>query len=183
MRYSADKLARIAAHQHGRVTTAQLHAAGVGKQRIARWVASGRLHREHVGVYAVGHPGRTVLADCVSAVLAAGDGAVISHRSAAHLLGLRRGAPPAPEVTVPTLDGRARPGVVIHRVRALHPLDVSELHGIALTTVPRTLLDLAPASAPEALTRACHEAWVHHRAGPVEIEAAIARNPRMPRAG
>ncbi len=49
--------------------------------------------------------------------------------------------------------------------------------GIPITTVPRTLLDLAPRLPPTELTRACHEAWVRHRTTPADIEACIARNP------
>jgi hypothetical protein len=180
MRYPADNVARIAAQQHGRVTFAQLRAAGVDEHRIRRWVADGRLHREHVGVFAAGHPGRSVLGAYMSAVLAAGDGAVLSHRAAAHLLRLLPGAAPPPAVTIPTLNGRARPGVVIHRVRALHQLDTSELHAIPITTVPRVLLDLAIALTQQELTRACHEAWIRHRTTPQQIDACIARNPAKP---
>jgi len=180
MRYHADKVARIAARQHGRISVSQLHEAGLGKQQIARWVAAGRLYREHMGVYAVGHPGRSVLGVYMSAVLAAGDDAVLSYGAAAHVLRLLPGSAPPPQVTVPTLGGRARPGIVIHRVRALHVLDVADYRGIPMTTVPRTLLDHAPALAPERLTRACHEAWVRHRTALPQIEACLARNPHHP---
>jgi hypothetical protein len=180
MRSLADTVARIAGDQHGRITSRQLLAVGVDVHRIRRWVADGRLHREHVGVYAVGHPGRSTVGDYMAAVLAAGSGATLSHAPVAHLLRVIRGAPPPPQVTVPTLGGRTRPGIVIHRVRALHPLDVSVYEGIPITTVPRTLVDLAPALTLEQLTRACHEAWVHHRTTPDQIEACIARNPRKP---
>jgi hypothetical protein len=157
-----------------------LRGAGFDKYRIRRWVADGRLHREHVGVYAVGHPGRSTLGDYMSAVLAAGDGAALSHAPVAHVLRVVRGAAPPPEVTVPTRSGRARPGIVIHRVRALHALDVSVYEGIPITIIPRTLLDLAPVLTPAELTRACHEAWVRHRTTPDQIEACIARNPHKP---
>ena len=103
----------------------------------------------------------------------------MSHRAAAHLLGLWRGAPPAAEVTIAVDNGRRRPGVRIHRA-SLHPLDVSILEGIPITTVPRILLDLAPRESPERLTRMCHEAWVHHRTTPAHIDATIARNPHKP---
>lgn len=177
----AATVARIAARQHGRITVAQLREAGFDKRRVHRWVADGRLHREHRGVYAVGHPGRTALSDFMSAVLAAGSHAYLSHAPAAHLLRLIRGAPPPPEVTVATNAGRTRPGIRIHRVRTLHPRDVARHAGIPITTVPRILLDLAatPQTRQE-LTRACHEAWIHHRVGPRHIEACIARNPHKP---
>lgn len=170
-------LAQIAADQHGRITVAQLLAAGFDRDRIKRWAADGRLVREHVGVYAVGHTAPSMYADYMAAVLACGPGAALSHRAAAFLARLLRGAPPRPEVTVPTLAHRRRPGIVIHRVRSLDPLDVATVEGIAVTTVPRTLLDLAPLTEPEILTRMCHEAWVHHRTTPAHVDAVIARNP------
>ncbi|HUR85674.1 MAG TPA: type IV toxin-antitoxin system AbiEi family antitoxin domain-containing protein [Solirubrobacteraceae bacterium] len=180
MRHRATTVARIAARQHGRITVEQLRDAGFDKYRVRRWVADGRLYAEHRGVYAVGHPGRSVLSDYMAAVLAAGSGAHLSHRPAAHLLRLIRGAPPPAEVTFAGVAARRRPGIRIHRVRKLHRLDVARHDGIPVTIVPRILLDLAPSLAPAALTRACHEAWIHHRAGPREIEACIARNPNKP---
>jgi hypothetical protein len=113
-------------------------------------------------------------------VLAGGSGAVLSHRAAAYVLKLVRGLPPRAEITVPTTAHRRRPGIAIHRVRSLHPRDVCVVDGIAMTTVPRVLLDLAPSLKPTDLARACHEAWVHHRVTPEMIEACIARNPRKP---
>ncbi len=180
MRHRATTVARIAACQHGRITVEQLRDAGFDKYRVRRWVADGRLHAEHRGVYAVGHPGRSTLSDYMSAVLAAGSGAHLSHGAAAHLLRLTRGAPPPAEVTFAGVAARRRPGVRIHRVRELHPLDVARHEGIPVTIVPRILLDLAPFLAPAALTRACHEAWIHHRTGPPQIAACIARNPHKP---
>lgn len=114
----------------------------------------------------------------MAAVLACGEDAAVSHLSAGHLLELLRGRPPArPEVTVPTTAGRARPGITVHRVRALTAADVTRWHGIPVTTPARTLLDLAPRLAPAALARIGHEAWVHHRMTPEHVEGCIARNP------
>ena len=172
-----DTTARLAGRQHGRISWAQLVEAGVDAEQIKRWVRDGRLRAGHHGVYAVGHVASSVDGDYMAAVLACGEGAVLSQRAAAYRLRLLRGAPPPPEVTVPTTAGRRRPGIVVHRVRALHPLDVSTLDGIPITTVPRILLDLAPRAQPEQLTRMCHEAWVLHGTGPPEIDACIARNP------
>ncbi|HUR84473.1 MAG TPA: hypothetical protein VMY78_03945 [Solirubrobacteraceae bacterium] len=118
----------------------------------------------------------------MAAVLACGRGAVLSHRAAAHLLKLIRGAPPPPETTIPIGDSRRRPGITIHRSR-LHVMDVAKDEYIPATTAPRTLLDLSPALSPAELTRACHEAWIHHRTTPDFIEACIARNPHKPGAG
>lgn len=160
------------------MTRAQLLAAGIDDDRIDRWLADARLQREHVGVFAVGHAAPSVDADYMAALLACGAGAVLSHRAAAFKLRLLRGGPPRPEVTVPTTGGRRRPGITIHRVPRLHPLDVSMLDRIPITIVPRVLIDIAPQSALEELTRLCHEAWVRYRTTPHQIEACIARNPR-----
>jgi hypothetical protein len=83
-------------------------------------------------------------------------------------------------VTVPTTSGLERPGIVIHRVARLHPLDTSTYEGIPIATVPRVLLDLAPKLTPAKLARLCHEAWVRHETGPEQVAACIARNPRKP---
>jgi hypothetical protein len=116
----------------------------------------------------------------MAAILAGGLGAVLSHRAAGYLLKVLRGLPPRPEITVPSTNRRSRPGIVIHRVRSLHPRDVCVVDGIPVTIVPRVLLDLAPSLGPADLTRACHEAWVHHRVTPEMVEACIARNPAKP---
>jgi hypothetical protein len=152
IRSTFDIATGLARAQHGRVACRQLLAAGVDRARIRRWLADGRLHRVHDGVYAVGHDAPR----------------------------LARGTPPPPEVTVPTTAGRRRPGIIVHRVKALHHRDTSSIDGIPVTTVPRTLLDLALREPPPQLTRMCHEAWIHHRTTPAHIAAAIARNPHKP---
>jgi hypothetical protein len=160
------------------VTREQLLAAGLGHSRIDRWLADGRLRRVHDAVYAVGHEAPSMYADYMAAVLACGPGAALSHRAAAFPLRLLRGGtPPPPEATVPTTNGRRRPGIVIHRVRSLDLLDVVEVAGIRVTSVTRALLDLAPVTDPATLTRMCHEAWVHDRTTPAQVDACIARNP------
>lgn len=175
---------RQADRQHGRITRAQLLAAGVDRKRIERWIGDGRLRRVHHGVYAVGHVAPSVDGDYMAAVLAGGAGAVLSHRAAAFKLGLLRiSSPPRPEITVPTTDHRRRPGIIIHRVRSLHPNDTASIDNIAITTVPRILLDLAPKTRRKELTRLAHEAWVRHGTSPDHIEACIGRNPYKPGAG
>jgi len=168
----------MAAAQHDRITYAQLLAAGLDAQRVKRWIAKGLLRPVHRGVYAVGHEAPSLHGDYMAAVLACGEGAVLSHRAAAHLLRLLPGSAQPPEVTVPTLAGRTRPGIVIHRVRELHVLDASILDGIPITIVPRVLLDLSSRLSTPDLTRGGHEAWVRHRTSPAQIESCIARNPR-----
>ncbi|CAA9483426.1 MAG: hypothetical protein AVDCRST_MAG67-1101 [uncultured Solirubrobacteraceae bacterium] len=170
-------VARIAGQQHGRISHAQLVAAGIDRERIKRWRADGRLRPVHVGVYAVGHTAPSLLADLMAAALAAGAGAAVSHGSAGHAMRIVSVHVGQLEVTVPTTSGRERRGLVVHRVRQLHPADVTRLHGVAITTVPRILLDMAPRLSRADLTRACHEAWIRHRVTPPDVERCIARNP------
>ena len=165
----------MAAARHGVVSIQQLLAAGLDRRAVSRRVAAGRLHRVHRGVYAVGHPALSLQGRYLAAVLACGEGAVLSCAAAAYLLRLVRRPPPAPIVTA--LKNRRVPGVEVHRARRLHLLDHSVLDGIPLTTVPRTLLDLARVLSAGDLARACHEAHVHHRTTPAHVEAAIARAP------
>jgi predicted transcriptional regulator of viral defense system len=92
-RVKADaRVAAIAARQHGLITLTQLIQAGIRRSALSRRVGAGRLHRIHRGVYAVGHPGLSREGRWMAAVLACGDGAALSHRSAAELWDL---LPPA----------------------------------------------------------------------------------------
>ena len=105
---------------------------------------------------------------------------MLSHLAAAQLLRILPGERARPEVTVPTTNGREQPRIRVHRVSALHELDIETRFGIAVTSPARTLLDLSPRLSPQKLTRACHEAWIRHDTSPVHVNACIARNPRKP---
>ena len=94
----------------------------------------------------------------MAAVLAGGAGAVLSHRSAAQLWGLRSGMSVPVDVTVDRSRGR-RKGIRFHR-RPLPFDEVTTRDGIPLTTVPRTIFDLAAGERPRALERLINEADV-----------------------
>jgi very-short-patch-repair endonuclease len=106
-------------------------------------VGNGRLHRLHVGVYAVGYLALSPEGWSLAAVLACGPGSVLSHRSAAWLWGLRKGSPAPYEVTTPIPRRRKPPRIVVHYARHLIAADRSMVDGIPVTSVPRVLLDLA----------------------------------------
>src|SRR6478672_7209744 len=114
---SADAaIARIAAGQYGVVTRAQLAAAGLGRGSIEHRIAAGRLHRIHRRVYLVGHPVPPRFACEMAAVLAAGQGAALSHGTAASMWSLPCDDPNEIHVTVPGRDPGSHPGIRIHRV-------------------------------------------------------------------
>ena len=150
-------VARIAARQHGVVTAGQLAASGIGKDGAYRRARSGRLHRVHRGVYAVGHPGLGNEGRWMAAVLACGEGAALSHRSAAELWDLLSPRPGAVDVTVPRGRDR-RAGIRLHRSPLLTSDATTLRNGIAVTTPARTLADLRRAVSAETLRKAIREA-------------------------
>lgn len=175
------EVARIAARQHGVVTRAQLLAAGVSGDGVKRRCRHGLLHRVHNGVYLVGHRAPSTEARYLAAVLACGEGAALSGAAAAHLFGLSRGATPAPEVSA--VAKHRVEGVITHRVRRLDRRDVSTYRGIPITTVPRTVVDLAAGLRLDDLARTCHEAQVRHHLTQPHVEATLARRLNVPGAG
>lgn len=168
-------MARIASASWGVVTRGELLAAGLTRAQIDHRLAKGLLLPEFRGVYRVGHRAPSAEARYLAAVRACGEGAVLSGRAAAHLWGLVKGSPPPPEVTAP--GGRAVPGLRARRSN-LRPEERTEWRGIPVTTVPRTLLDLAATLSPASLARACHEAGVKYRTTPAQVEALIHRNSK-----
>jgi Transcriptional regulator, AbiEi antitoxin len=135
----ADRaVAELAGRQHGVVARAQLEALGFSRTEIQGRVARRWLHRVHRGVYAVGHLALTRNGLFMAAVLACGDGAALSHFSAAVLWGILDVGGP---VHVTAERQRTCRGVVVHH----GPLQGERLRreGIVVTTPARTLVDLA----------------------------------------
>src|SRR3954469_22563524 len=113
-------IARVAARQHGVVTAKQLAEGGLGRAGISERTKSGSLHRLHRGVYAVGHRAPSHHARWMAAVLACGEGAVLSHGSAAALWKLLNPPDGPNHVSIPTTSGRtSQRGIHLHRCPAL----------------------------------------------------------------
>jgi very-short-patch-repair endonuclease len=147
----------LAARQHGVVSVRQLAALGLDRTAVRRRVADGRLHRVHRGVYAVGHPRLTSKGRWLAAVLRCGAGAVLSHRSAAALWGIRPTAAVQIEVTVPRDRGHGpRQGILIHR--PVTPALATVRDGIPVTTPTQTLIDLSSVLSRPALEYALEAA-------------------------
>ena len=136
-----QEIAQIARDQHGVVTRRQLLSAGITPGEVKQRLRTGALLREHRGVYRVGHRAPSVEARYLAAVLAGGNGALLSGRAAGHLLDLLPGSAPAPEVTAPVK--RRIAGTRTRRSRRPDPLDATTCRGIPVTSVARTLADLA----------------------------------------
>src|SRR4051794_21608008 len=109
----------------------------------------------------------------MAAVLACGPGAALSGMAAAFLYRLVRERPPL-EVSVPRV--RRVAGVIPHRIR-LARRDASEYRGIPVTTVPRTLVDVAGGFELDPLAALCHEPQIRFRVRAPQVEAALERRP------
>jgi hypothetical protein len=150
-------VARLAVRQHGIVTVAQLLAAGMTRTGISRRVTAGRLVRVHAGVYALGHSALSREAAFIAAVFGTGPGSAISHFSAVELQGLSRAF--SSLISVVSTTQRRPAGVTVHRCRSIDPRDVTTHKGIPVTTVHRTIVDLADVvQIPHELTAVIHEA-------------------------
>jgi hypothetical protein len=143
------------ANRWGHIHHRQLTALGLTRSTIADRCATRKLIREHHGVYSVGHSQTTPAARADAAVMPCGDRAVLSHDSAAALYKLRKW-PPVPEIS--SSLRRRRPGIRAHQTTTLTRGDVTYRQGIRVTTVARTISDIALRLTDDELTRAIHEA-------------------------
>jgi hypothetical protein len=169
-------VAEIARRSHGVVTRSELVGAGITPEEIRRRIERGALLPVHRGVYRVGHLAPSLEAVYLAAVKACGSGALLAGRAAAHLWSLIKRSPPPPEVLAP--GERRVPGVRVHRARRPElDRDAARRLGIPITTVPRTLVDLAAVLTEAGLARACHEAGVLHRTTPAQVNAVLERRP------
>ena len=150
-------VAQLASGQWGVVSRAQLREMGASRGAVEHWLAVGRLHAVHRGVYAVGHRVLRVEGRWMAAVLAGGPGAALSHRSAAACWDLLGDSPARPDVTTAG-SRRGVAGIRLHRSRSLDARDTTMHRGIAITSLARTLLDLATVAPRHRLERALAQA-------------------------
>ncbi len=163
----------LAARQHGAISRRQLLELGFSRQAIERRIRSGRLHPVHAGVYAVGRPELTEHGRWMAAVLACGEGAALSHGSAAALLKVGRERPGAIELSVPRSSDLRRPGLVIHRRPTLRREDTGSFDGIPVTSPVQTLIDISLRLGRPGVERAINEADKYDLAHPPELRRAL----------
>ena len=183
-------LVRTATSQYGLLSTPQIRDAGFSEPTQSRLVASGVLVPVRRGVLRLAGAAPSWEQELAAAILAPGPRRVASHRSALRVWGLRS-RDDALEVSVRRPATGALRGVVVHRSVDLDPGDITERHGIAVTTVARTLCDVGlmfPASevqrlvdhavatemvTPTDLLRVRQRVGEHGRNGVVKLEAAV----------
>jgi very-short-patch-repair endonuclease len=148
----------LARAQHGVLTRSDLLALGFSPKGIKHRVASGRLHPLAAGVYAVGRPELSPHGRWMASVLACGDEAMLSHRSAAELWGIGYEERGRIDVSIRRKSKISRKGI---KVRARPTLDASCFvlrFGIPVTHPVQTLIDLATELKPLRLERSVNEA-------------------------
>ena len=168
---------RLARRQNGAIHGSQLRAAGMTHGAIRGRVRRGRLIRAFFDVFIVGDPELMPLALPSAALLSIGPDAVLSHRSAAAIHGLAEPDPDVIDVTVAGRHPHRRPGIRLHRVRALHPADTTTRSNLAVTSIPRTAIDFAAQATSSELQRAFGEARAKHRLTDRALHTVLTRLP------
>jgi very-short-patch-repair endonuclease len=166
---------RLAGRQRSLITRRQLRALRVTVRQVETWLANGLLVRVHHGVYALAGARRDFDFEVLAGVLAAGPEAVVSHRTAAALFGMRRVTCSAVEVTV---HGRRAPkgaGLVAHRSDLLLPADCTRIGVVPVTTPAWTLMDLATVLEPSRLEGAFDDVLVRQLASLSTVERLVGR--------
>jgi hypothetical protein len=181
--YPIDKaIARIAAEQHGAFSLRQIVSLGGDRWLAARRVDRGVWDRARPGVYTINGVPRTFHQRVMVAVLAAGDGALASHRTAARLWGVSGRVAVPVEVTIPTGRSFTMRGVEVHRSRDLDLASATQRDGIPITGLARTVLDIASIE-PHRLAAT---AWEAMRSGGLtwdELEDTVGTHARRGRSG
>jgi predicted transcriptional regulator of viral defense system len=172
------RLQEVARRQWGVLTRRQLATIGLSARGIEEMLRSGRLIRLHRAVYAYGHDRLRRQGYWLAAVLTCGPGAVLSHRSGAALSQIRQSDSGVIDVMVPSRAGRIRrKGIRVHRSGRLTAEEVTVIDGIPVTTVARTLLDLADDLDLQALRRAITEAEYRNLFDLTALNAVVELNP------
>ena len=174
-------IASIAAGQHATVSRRQLLDAGVTRDMIGHRVRGSLLVPMHAGVYRMAGSPLTWHQRIMGATLAAGAGAVASHRAAGFLLGLE-GIEPSREVTVDPAQAPHPRGVIVHRMNlARH--DIEDRDGIPRTRAPATILGLAAVVPPPVLEGALDDALLRGLVSCAQLERRLDAGGRHGRNG
>jgi very-short-patch-repair endonuclease/predicted transcriptional regulator of viral defense system len=169
-------IAALASEQHGVVGRRQLLELGLGRGQIDGRLARGQLHRVYRGAYAVGHPVVSRDGRRMAAVLSVGRGAILSFRSAGELWRLTPRWGGSLELTAPK-GWRSTAGLLVRRF-ALPDDEVTEVDGIPVSSVSRTLFDLAAELRLRQLERAWNEMEVRRLTSRVSVPDLLTRYPR-----
>lgn len=178
-----EKLARNAHNQHGLITVAQAEKAGGNRRMLQSRARRGVLVQEEVDVFRFRASPPTWHSALLARVLAAGPGALASHRAAAALWGLEGFGQATPELSVPRHRRYRRRGVRSHESSDLHLAGRRVRDGIPVTDPARTLLDVARFVGPRRLHRAIESARRQDLTSWSELVAVLTKHARQGRRG
>lgn len=170
----AQQAWELARNQHGIVSRDQLLAIGYKRHAIDHRIRTGRLYPLHRAIYAVGRPHVTEHGRWMAAVLACGNGAIISHSSAAALWRVGAEDRGAVELSLLSPFQRRRPGIRIHRRPSLESRDLTHEYGIPVTTPVQTLIDMSLRLDRAGVERMINEADKYNLAHPPQLREALA---------
>ena len=170
----------VAKRQHGVVSRGQLLELGLCADAITHRLAKGRLHSVWRGVYALGRPELSQHGRWMAAVLSCGPEAVLSHSSAADLWEIRSGRGRQLEVSVPLPSQRRRPGILVHRRKALGAAETTTCDHIPVTNPICTLVDIAPGLSRAELEAAVNSADRLGLVNPEALRTALDGMLRLP---
>ncbi len=166
--------------QDGVIAHWQLLALGYSKRAIEHRLVSGRLYCLYRGVYAVGRAQVSDRGRLTAALLACGDGATLSHESAAAVWGIRRLPAGAIDISIPYPAQSRHEGIRTHRRRNLRPEDRTVRSGLPLTSITTTLIDLATRLGRDSLEAAINTADKLDHIDPETLRTALTDMPRRP---
>jgi very-short-patch-repair endonuclease len=168
-------VSELAGAQRTIVSHEQLVAQGFGRRVIAHWVNRHRLTSVFHGVYSVVQGELPLLAREQAALIACGEGAFLSGRSAAFYWGMRKTAPAPVEVSVVARYCASRDGITVHRIKAIDPCELRFREGLWVSSPARAALEVA-AVAPDELPAVLDEGLARRRITREELEVVLARN-------
>jgi very-short-patch-repair endonuclease len=163
----------IAERQHGVVSRNQLRGVGLTEAAIKQGVEAGRLYPLFRATFAVGHPRRGRKHRLLAATLACGEGTVVSHGTAAALLGLWQFWPADIEVIAPVEAGRKIRGIRRRFVPIPLPEQITLKEEIPCTTASRTIVDVARLAGPKLLADTVEQAAVLELLNVPEIDGIL----------
>lgn len=166
--------------QHGAISREQLLRLGFSRHAIAHRLETGRLHQVRRGIYAVGRGDLPPEGRWMAALLACGEGAYLSHRSAAALYRIGAERDGLIEVSIRRRGEHHRRGLMVRSRPALPSHDLGTLNRIPVTSPVRTLLDYATLEPPNRVERAVNEADKHGHVDPDQLRKALDSYPGEP---
>jgi hypothetical protein len=175
------RVAALADRRYGVVHYHQLRDAGLNRQTIVYRVKRGRLIELYPGVYALGHAQLRIEGKWLAAVYACGDRAALSLGDGAALWELAPVSGSRIDVSTPQRSGREpNHPVRLHRVGTLRDDEITVHRGIPVTTVARTIVDLAASERSRRLEDLIAQAVRLDRFDLHEVRAVLAAHPRQP---